>query len=337
MLSSMDFWQGIPARALLRDKLEDRFTEYLAQLLLAEQFLAPFAETFCNIRDRAAGRVETWCSVPGGYPDLILRFEDTLLLFEAKVDSCLHQQQLVPYANHLSSWAALDQSRRACLFTLTRAAAKESCLETARAQLRDANVDGIELRAISWEEIAALCRAVATAPTIEGRLRAHLEDFARLVSMSTGKPIEGFTESEVRVLEDRSTGAAFYRAWQLLDAIITALPAHTSVAIGSFNSSSISSNSYYGYGLDDNRFWFGFWPAAWSEVGESPLFLSIESREARENGRTVSAVRRFRHPGDGKERLVIPISIPADAPFDATADRMAHVIAQHLKTLGAGS
>lgn len=202
----MQVWTGIPARALLRDKLEDRYTEYLAQLLIARPFARQFARHFCKLDSEEIPRVQTWCAMPGGCPDLVLRFDRSLFLFEAKVDSWLHPAQVVPYARYLADWLNGDRNRSGSLFTLSRMSARSALLAESKGQLASAGLAHVAHDAITWEDVAKVAAEVLSDRTKDSRLEAHLEDFINLVRVSIGRPIEGFSMPNVSVLRDRATG-----------------------------------------------------------------------------------------------------------------------------------
>src|SRR5438067_1625071 len=99
-------WQGKPFLAVLAAKEEDRFTEYLSQILQAPEALRRFLSEVCGLAIRADEElsVRTQLRLTGGTPDLRIRGSTTYLLFEAKVGSWLHKDQLIPYARDIQDW-----------------------------------------------------------------------------------------------------------------------------------------------------------------------------------------------------------------------------------------
>src|SRR5687767_14774936 len=121
-------WRGVPSRALLRGKLEDRFTAYLCELLRSPEICQRFATDVCGIAlSNPSDMVISapWLRVPGGCPDIAVESRSMLCIVEAKVDSALHDGQLVPYARHLVA-ATAAPARQAVLVVLGPRAAELS-------------------------------------------------------------------------------------------------------------------------------------------------------------------------------------------------------------------
>lgn len=91
-------WSGSPVLAILAGKEEDRFTEFLVHLLQSPEVLRPFLKEVCELEvtnaELTSLRVRTQVTVVGGRPDIAIQSPDFYFLFEAKVGSWLHNEQL---------------------------------------------------------------------------------------------------------------------------------------------------------------------------------------------------------------------------------------------------
>ncbi len=266
----MSDWAGEPFRALLFHQEEDRFTEYLCQLLRSPEALGPFLESVCKLPglDFNSLSVQTQVQVPGGRPDLVIRNDSTLLLFEAKISAELSSRQLVPYAQKLIEWKQLHPEGTAGLFLITAAVNSRYQGQQGTLMLENEGIDWPALEAITWEEIAQNLGEIGSA---EPRLAAHLTEFRELVSWRFGDSNRPFTAEECRRLEDGLLGGALNVCERLTDEIAAGL--HERGFTAAFG----SGRGSQGYVIRNDRawWWVGIWFGAWARAGGSPLVFHL--------------------------------------------------------------
>lgn len=261
-------WTGRPHPhlSLLGGKEEDRFTLYLCELLRDEWVLRRFVTKICGVEVAPNTSLSALiqATVPGGRADLAITGESVYLLFEAKVGSWLHEDQLMPYATALDEWHREHPTGTTRLFVL----APEGQVS------RVPNV-GI---GITWEAVARLFQELQS-ETSDPRLAVYLQDFAEIVFHRLGEPSRPFTLEEVQLLESALTARALRRAKDVAnraaEQLLTLLQGATC-------------NPSYGVEYDGywlkyggRGWWFGIWMAAWAKVGQSPSFLHLNGFDNR--------------------------------------------------------
>ena len=268
-------WTGCPELALLAEKEEDRFTQYLCELLRSESVMAAFLRTCGVIPPEAAPTLQpsTQATIPNGRLDLAIRGPGYYLLFEAKVSSWLHDEQLVPYAADLHMWKGKNLNGQCCLILLAPAATLSGIGETAAGQLEKA---GFAERPtlVAWEQVASMCRTLIDVAQ-PADLRVHLATFAALVDRRLGQAHEPFSSEEVSLLASPLTGRAVHRASVLLRKLVESLQKvgpELNLSITSAHSKHWQGHNLY---VGDRWWWVGMWPPVWSTVGGSPLVLQV--------------------------------------------------------------
>jgi len=271
----MDKWIGKPFLALLANKEEDRFTEYLCELLKARPVLIRFLSEVCGfLLPRGEDlTVKTRISFDSGIPDLVVESETVRLVFEAKVASLPHDDQLVRYAKDLQEWAHGAPGRQARLFLL----APQSALSTINAQLAlaDAGVNDVPFAPVSWQGVATTFHALANS-TEDRRLAAHLANFAELVTWRMEEANRPLTADEVQLLQDPLIGVALCLAFRTATATSELLKSDPLLggSVQFWGPKSKSDGLVSGWNVRD-VFWFGVWIDAWAKLGRSPIVLDV--------------------------------------------------------------
>ena len=273
----MDTKNVRPYLALLVGKEEDRFTEYLNQLLQDPHVLRAFVRDVCGLElPCAASRLSarTQITVPGGRPDLaITDSSTTYLLIEAKVGSWLHDDQLAPYALELSQWLEGHPAGVARLFLLCPDKGLRRSVQVGQEQLLAASAESVELVAVSWEQLAVFFRDISGA-TADARLVVYAADFADLIDWRLQDSPRAFTEDEASLLADPLAA----RTINSVRRVVRDVGAAIEGLIGDHGNLTASfGQGFDGYRLTlrGRRWWFGFWMDAWESTGSSPLFLQL--------------------------------------------------------------
>lgn len=274
----MSPWKGRPYLAILGGKEEDRFTNYLAELLQDKEVLASFCGRFlrsqCGFElDPDSGlNARTQVIVPDGRPDLAIRGNSTYLLIEAKVSSWLHEDQLQSYAEALDRWQRENPTGKACLFVLVPERQVGATLAVARQQLSSPALERWTPRAVSWEQVASFLESLADGVD-DRNLGVHLRDFKELVNYRFGTAARPFLAEEASILQDSLVANALERVLNVVDRVVTSL-SDRGVKLGN---KGVTNEDYIGYKLvlGDREWWYGLWISPWSRLGESPTFLQL--------------------------------------------------------------
>ncbi|WP_375760986.1 hypothetical protein [Corallococcus exercitus] len=324
-------WNGRPELALLAEKEEDRFTQFLCELLRSDAVMDGFLR-LCGLtpeRGASALHPSTQVTVPGGRLDLAIHGPDTYLLFEAKVGSWLHDGQLVPYAKDLLAWAVKNPGGRSRMILLAPAATLLEIEAAAVAQLQGTGF--LESpRCVSWEQVARMCAGLKEAVE-PPELRVHLATFTALVERRLGQAQEPFSSEEIALLANPLTGRAVHRAAIVLTKLIECLKrggpdfkVDTTKAAGLL---------WQGRNLYLNRrwWWVGLWPPVWSTVGGSPLLLQVPGMT---DAMLASVPKHLPRPvlgpttaGDG---FVVPLPLHPAMPLDEIAQALASIVRDYL-------
>jgi hypothetical protein len=277
---SVSRFQGSPYLAILSGKEEDRFTYFLRELLLAPKVLERFLTKFCGLPANAAAtaHADLQVTVDGGRPDLAVRTDDLYLLFEAKVDSWLHKDQLVPYATACANWAQGHSAGVCRLYVIASQRNVEQQVATGRADLAAANLSAWNPAGIAWEQIAIEFAALAKdVETQDPKLALHLDGFAGLVLYKFGELERPFTREETGLLQEATVPGVLSVAIRLMDKTRDAL-----LALG-FDIAVSNGRNFFGYNINraGKNWWYGIWVDAWQQVGQSPLFLQFPDLAAK--------------------------------------------------------
>jgi len=266
----MTTWRGTPFRALLAEKEEDRFTEFLAHLLQDEAVLQSFLSRLCSLPLKDLGTVEvrTQVLLADGRPDLVIHGPRAFLVFEAKVGSWFHEGQLDDYTEAIAKWTSANPSGIARLYTLIPALRAEDAA-TSQTPVR---ANG-HARAIQWEEVASLFSEIA-AGTADPRLRLFLLEFSGLVVDRFGEVQRPFTAEEAALVHDRLAGGTMVRCLEIVQ--------HTRQVLAQDSHNKLTHQAamgWQGFGLKrgDRAWWFGYWPAAWAGGSGSALVLHLRA------------------------------------------------------------
>ena len=268
----MNEWVGRPYLALLGGKEEDRFTQYLCELLRSQLFLDAFLHEICGIEipHNEPLTTRTQVTVPGGRPDLAVRGNSLYPFFEAKVASWLHERQLTPYARELEDWQCAHPAGTASLFVLTPQRHATGIVASGYEVLQAANLSKWHPRAVTWEQVAGLCKELAPRSN-DPRLALHLQEFAEVVFHRLGEPFRPFTGEEAILLEDPLVARAICRARLLVDRVCQILSGR------GFTFSSSKGFLWDGFTakFQGRTWWYGVWIDVWAKVGSSPIFIQL--------------------------------------------------------------
>jgi hypothetical protein len=267
-------WSGSPVLAILAGKEEDRFTEFLVHLLQSPEVLRPFLKEVCELEvtnaELTSLRVRTQVTVVGGRPDIAIQSPDFYFLFEAKVGSWLHNEQLGPYATALQEWSAAHPKSKTQLFLLAPGSNSRELKHAVQRQLGNAEAAHI----LTWENVAETLSKVAE-QVHSPRLRVYLQDFKELVAYRLGESTRPFTEEEVKLLVDPLVASALRATRQLVGRVAAVLHEEHGGEID-------VGRPVYGPGWDGYTlrsrgrwWWFGVWLDAWVTVGESAIVFQV--------------------------------------------------------------
>jgi hypothetical protein len=319
----MSDWLGRPHLSILGGKEEDRFTQYWAELLRAPAVLGGFLKELCGlpvtVSDQISARSQV--TVSGGRPDLAIRGDSLYLLFEAKVGSWLHQDQLTPYARELEQWRQRHPAGTALLFVVVPQRHMPGILQTAERELSEAGLSRWYPKPISWEQIGALCTSLE--PDIgDRRLALHLAEFADLISFRLGEPSRPFTAEECLLLEDPLVARSIRRARILVGRVTEML----STKGFSFTVSNGLLWDGYMAKYNGRSWWYGVWIDAWAKVGVSPIFLQLSGLEDRPIPPLPEGLRIPVPVQFAKLQHLVPLSLRDGVEIDVLADEQANVL-----------
>ena len=283
-------WQPQIHRAVLLRNEEDRFTEFLAQLLQAPAVRRVFVNELCH--KEGVGpilneiccdhlKVYTQVQIEGGRPDLVIKDEKgdkVFLLFEAKVGSWLHEDQLVPYAREVEIWKQDNPGGVARLYIIAPKGNSENQCSEGEKQIRDAGIESVTPVAIAWEDISDKFRGLSE--SVKGiKLKVFMETFVELVRWRFGEWCRKFTNEEVQFLADPLVPPIFARLSSIVHRIRKEL-----LKLDDFRSSCIISpgggEGYY-LSFEGKKWWFGLWFDGWRTVRDSPLIFQLLGFEDR--------------------------------------------------------
>jgi hypothetical protein len=268
----MKDWKGKPFLALLAGKEEDRFTAFLCELLKAPFVLREFLEQVCNIDVAEPEKfiVATQVVVEGSRPDIVIKSDSALYIFEAKVSSWLHEGQLEQYAGYLLGQAKSIQNY--CLFMIC----PENSMTSAEKDGEELKIDKNHYKVISWEGIRRLFDSIE--PAIgDPNLSIHLSAFSDLVKQRFGESLKSYTSEQIHLLSDSQAGLVLYTVFTAMKLLCETLLNFTN------NEAEISTSpgiEYGGYWIryKGRKWWFGVWPEVWKNLGQSPLFFQLTGR-----------------------------------------------------------
>ncbi|WP_395843694.1 hypothetical protein [Archangium violaceum] len=283
-------WTGQPILSLLGGKEEDRFTEFLVHLLQAPEVLRAFMGEVCGIEvsdsELVSLKTRMQVTVPGGRPDIAIQGLARYCLFEAKVSSWLHDEQLPSYFQELQKWKSDHPEGQAHLFLIAPSQSSRGLLQTALQQLNQEAVTTVDIGVLDWEKIADVL-ARASEQVSAPRLRVYLQDFKELVVCRMGEGGRPFTREEALLLGDPLVARALLRARRLVGPIVANLEG---LHGGELKYRRRAGPEWDGYELrmEDRWWWLGFWPDAWATAGESALFLQLPGFREQDFGRLPS-------------------------------------------------
>lgn len=279
-------WMGKPELAFLSGAEEDRFTEYLNQLLQHPGLLRRFLSEFCQMginELHSAPLVRTQASISGGRPDLVIR-EDPFVyvLCEARVGAWFHDGQLSTYVEKLERWTQIHPDGEARLLLLCPRRSLDPAIEEAKALLEEGTSSSRLVVGASWEDVAAFVAPYAE-EVDDQRFAFHLREFQRVVEARLGKELRPFTDEEARLLSDPLAAESLVRVRALVEDLKEALAQRLEGA--SFTVS--CGRGYDGHWLNyaGAAWWFGVWYEMWPFV-RSPLVFQLNGW----SGRTVPEV-----------------------------------------------
>jgi hypothetical protein len=329
----MSSWAGRPYLAILGGKEEDRFTNYLAELLKDPDMLAAFTGTFLKdhcgllINSEPGMTAQTQVTVAGGRPDLAIRAKSTYLLFEAKVSSWLHEDQLKPYAEELEKWKKDNPKGAARLFVLVPESQVNTSLVVARQQLSEPPLNNCIPIAISWEQVANFF-ATRASGVDDRNLCVHLNDFKELVNYRFGTMGRPFTSEEVKTLQDSLVANALERVLALVDKVVASLGER------GVNCSVSRGTDYIGYNLryGERGWWYGLWITPWARLGASPAFLQLLGLANRPAPSIPDRLPGpFSFEVNSSKQYVVPLVHREGVGIDIMAEEHSNLIWRYLK------
>lgn len=303
-----------PMEALLSGKEEDRFTELLARLLREKDVAASFLRRVCGFEQKI-GRpeVHTQVVISDGRPDLVITGPDYLLVFEAKLASWLHDDQLAPYAAFIAK-SKTDAKRLDARLILLGPEGARGAMEAAGREQAPSAFSSV----ISWEAVARFCRSESSAHP-GTRVGFYLEDFASLIEYRLGGLPRPLTADEAELLADPLVARAVNAARLAVAELVAALGKDPKVVVGRTN----AGGGYEGYTLRHNgkAWWFGFWPSAWPSVGRSPVMLQLHGVDADGRPPVLEGLEpAVRFSADGRRGWVVPLVLrPGVDPSELAA------------------
>lgn len=326
----MNTWEGRPYLAILGGKEEDRFTQYLDQLLRSSVVLKAFLGEVCGIalptEDKISSRTQV--SVPGGRPDLAIRGDRLYLLFEAKVGSWLHEEQLTPYAHELEQWREAHPTGTACLFILAPQRQMSGLIEMAKRELSENDMNHWCPKAITWEQISVLFQTLEE--RIEDRrLALHLREFSEIIVYRLGEHPRPFTAEECHLLDDPLVARVFHRTKLLVDMVTNQL------SLDGFTLALSRGSFYDGYNVTYNGryWWYGIWVDVWVKNGLSPIFLQLPGF----TNQPVSPIPNGLLPPvriqSGNEDQVVPLPLRYGVELEVLAHEQAEIIRRYSREL----
>jgi hypothetical protein len=326
-------WSGQPERAFLAAQEEDRFSEFLCQLLGAPSVLDQFLTQLCgqklSAQELARTQVTTQEVVGDGRVDLVIRSSKRLQVFLARITAWRPGGQLTAYAKYAEQWLADHPGGKASLVIVAPQATLESVLAAAKTEL-ERKFKGVELTKLAWEQVATLAQSLA--PVVADlRLKTNLELFAGLIAYRLGKPLRPFTAREIELLQDPAAGTVIHMAAEVVHRTAQVLkdnwwlPKKLSVSVASGSKDQF----YTGYSLwiDKKEFWFGVWIESWMACGAPICMQSYAfavSKDALPN------LTKIRIP-KGDEYQIIPLPLLADVEIDQQAQRLSDLIQSILE------
>ena len=334
----MEDWTGKPYLALLADKEEDRFTEFLGHLLRSKELLKYFIHNICeltSIQDFDELRIQTQLIVEEGRPDLVISNDSTYLVFESKVGSAPETTQLKRYMAHIQKWNETHAEGITKLFLIAPLANIDFFIEEANKQII-ANLVGHyeELVGISWEMIAKSFYGFKDNIS-NNTLKVHLEEFYELVNYRLGTLDRPFTQEEINIYEDNLTAQAILRGRELVEKIrLKLIPEFRIQNNGGFSAAKslsygIGFEGYY-FTYENRKWWFGVWIDVWAEIGVSPVVLQLLGKR-KENSMSLSSNfprPMFSRRGNG---YFIPYKITAGEELDSIAKTITCQITEYCK------
>jgi hypothetical protein len=325
-------WEGKPERAFLAGKEEDRFTEMLCQILKDQTVLDKFLRQLCDIQLSPAELVKTIVTtqmvVPEGRIDLVIRSPKHLLVFEAKVGSWLHGNQILSYAKFIEELATAQSYGDRRLVLVAPQANLRPVFEAAKRQIGK-KFKKVKPDKLSWEQIGGFAQSIATGVP-DSRLRFYLGLLSDLIEYRLGQQVRPFRENEVAILSDPTVGAVVFRATQLAAQTVEALKARWRLKLKLTIKPSSGSRDQFFKGftifVGKHEFWFGLWIDSWMMCG-SPICLQIHEYSGLK--RPIPKLIKFTLNGEQVQAVPIPVS--PDLDFDKQAEQMADLIQLTLK------
>lgn len=315
-------WMGRPALAYMASKEEDRFTVFLAQLLLYPPFFEHFCSQLLETKPPPgllpADTITTQRIIDGGRPDVSIAWTGFTCLIEAKLSSYLHFDQLVPYGRELERLVITTPATVTRLVILAPRSSLNGEMETGRHQLVGAGIK-IEPLGISWEQIAtALRELLGHASLHDESFRHHAAAFCDWIDLALGAEVRPLSTSEIHALGDRGVGLGVELAYRLTDKIaeaITGGESGGSLELKFEQSKKGDYSLYYGYRIVRRGVrigWFGVWIGPWVANGVSPLWYEYDDSQM--TPPDVEALE-YRIAGDRSPNLnrVVPLKLlPAE-------------------------
>jgi hypothetical protein len=321
-------WFGRPERAFLAGQEEDRFSEFLCQLLAAPAVLDQFLIQFCGVKlstqELARTQVSTQEVGGEGRIDLVIRSSKRLQVFLAKITSWRPTEPLVSYAKYMEQWLADHPGGKASLMIVAPQATLESAMAATRTEL-ERKLKSAELTKVTWEQIASLAQTLA--PTVADlRLKASLEMFVDLVAYRLGPQLRPFTVREIELLQDPAAGTVIYMVEKVVDRTAQVLkdncwlPKKLTINVASGPGEQFYKG--YSFWIDKKEFWFGVWIESWMACGAPICIQSYAFASAKD---PLPGLRKIRIP-KGDEYQIIPLPLLPDLDIDQQAQRLSEMI-----------
>jgi hypothetical protein len=275
--------------------------------------------------------------IPGGRPDLVISGPRRLFVFEAKVESWLHEGQLASYAALLAERKVADPNIDARLFLIAPHSRQAALEDAASEQVRGVEGAAIEPKCIAWEAIAEMCAERADHHGGD-RLGVYLSDFAELLRRRVGDLPRAFTDREVEWLRDPLAARAIVKTRELLDAVKEMLVTESGQAI---EARPANGRGWIGYDLKtatmaiDRPWWIGLWFDVWANVGGTPLFLHLTDRDVRDEVPGPAGIpMHIPYVAPTSTGRVVPLTIRSDIELPVATNELAGIVLAYMRHCG---
>lgn len=317
-----------PLRALLRGggKLEDRFTEALAELLKDQLLLSTFLRTLgIETRPDKKWEVFPWEKGDSGIPDLTIQGPDTKIMVEAKIGAGFGDSQIERYAEDLVRLRKDGQQK--VMLVILRPMRRSRLIKEAKDKALKKGLKESEVVDVSWEAVTKKLHESLTEldKTLDEGTRVFTGAFCEIVKQDTfhfGEVPMPLSKEGIDILRSPEVGHAITTAQRLGYELAT----RVLDSIGGMDGRLIKQdNGGYTFSVGGKYYWTGFWREKWSEVQyqQGPLFLLYcrKGREKRPNlTDALSASKLIEDENDG---WMFALDLVPDRSYEEQLEQLA--------------